>query len=270
MYCEPSHQEERMIGAVEFIQQLKVPAGRAVAMLREVRDAAQAAGDAEVVGRCDRALSAYMRQHQTEQSWTKQQQSGVARDEADAMNRELDEALAITHSVCEGHARHTGKTPRAEAARLLLSTLFPNGLAAIVRASYEVQHTAMIVIARAYKTKEIQSAAALLGVDEQLQLVADQNDAFGVAIRRAGRALTFRDVQTDRDQSHAELCELIAAILFRTYGDDPDAITLRARLLTPITTQTDLVRKQRAAGRQTDLDPDSGAEQPISPIADPS
>ena len=258
-----------MSGASEMIQQPMVSAGRGIALVREQRDIAEAAKLPAVVSQCDRTISAYTRQYQTEQSWEQQQRGGESRDEAGALNRELDEALSVVHGVCEAHARNKALTPRPQAARLLLSTVFPNGLGAVIRGAYEVQYAAMVVIAEAYKTQDIKDAAALLGVDEQLQLVADKAEAFGVAIRRAGRPLSFRDVQADRAQAHAELCELIAAILFHTYGADADAIATRTKLLKPLHTQVEIMREQRAAGRQTELDPDTGAERPISPIADP-
>lgn len=258
-----------MSAASEMIQLPLVSAGRAITLVREQRDEAEAASLPAVVSQCDRTISAYTRQHQTEQSWQQQQQSSESRDEAGAMNKTLDEALSITHGVCEAHARQKAKLPRPDAARLLLARLYPNGLAAVVKGPYETQYAAMLAIAAAYKEQPIQDAAALLGVDEQLQLVVDQTDAFGVAIRRAGRALTFRDVTADRAQAHAELCELTAAILCHTYGDDDAATATRAKLLKPLHTQLAITRAQRAEGRQTDLDPNTGDEHPVSPIADP-
>jgi hypothetical protein len=118
-----------MIGAVEFIQQLKVPAGRAVAMLREVRDAAQAAGDAEVVGRCDRALSAYMRQHQTEQSWTRtaapSSPSTPPRTPAEPTHRLPTPRRTARGAPRLDRRRHTSK-PRARRLPSILTDQNPN------------------------------------------------------------------------------------------------------------------------------------------------
>lgn len=259
-----------MSDASERINQIKLPAGRGAYAVRQVKEAASDHNLPDVVARCVLAEGAYVTQDRAEVTWGVVQQQGTAREEAGALDRQIDSVIQITYDTCQAQRRLAVVgivSPHAEAADLIIRRCFPLGAQAITNSPYEVEALKLREIVEAFADPEVAAAAQLLGVSAHLQFIADNAAAYEVLTKRLSAQMTGRQLAIIRDHAHDELCELIALILAQTPGDA--LAPARSALLAPIDQQSSILRAQRKARRPTtDLDPATGDERPLSPIAE--
>jgi hypothetical protein len=253
---------------------IQLPAGRCQVALLACAEIAAARGEAEVQARCEAVAGKAGKQLELELDWRATRDKSDAREAASALDRLMDGLLMTIELTCQAPLRalQAGlKTPAGEAALRFYPAVLPLGASHVMQRSYEEQYALMRSLVERAAQGTMPKDAALLGVDVYIKAIADRLDDYKVAIRRAGRKLAFRDVSAGRVQLHEEVCELWAMVLTRTYGDDPAAIDLRAALLAPLNEQVELVRTQRKTRSQpTDLDPATGEELILSPVAEPS
>ena len=252
----------------------KLPAGRCQVAMLACAEIAAAKGEAQVQARAEAVAKKAGEQFTLELDWRASRNKSVLRESAGELDTLMDGMLMSIDMTCQAPLRALKaglKTPAGEAATRLLPALLPLGAAHITRLSYEEQYAAMASLVERAADKQLVDDAALLGADLYIKTIKDKLNDYKLAIRRVGRAMTFRDLHAGRLQLHEEVCELWALALARTYGDDPAVISLRAAMLAPIKEQHELVRDQRKArAHATDLDPATGEELEITPVAEQS
>jgi hypothetical protein len=259
-----------MSDASERINQIKLPAGRGAYAVRRVKEAASNHNLPDVVARCELTEAAYVAQDRAEVAWGVVQRQGTAREEASALDRQIDSVIQSTYDTCQAQRKLAvaGITsPHAEAADLIIRRCFPLGTRPITYSPYEVEALKLREIAEAFADPKVAAAAQLLGVSAHLQFIADNAAAYEAFSKRVSAQMTSRQLAILRDHAHDELCELIALILAQTPGDA--LAPVRAALLSPIDQQSSILRAQRKARRlTTDIDPATGDERPLSPLAE--
>jgi hypothetical protein len=251
---------------------IQLPAGRCQVAMLACAELAAANGEAQVQARCEAVAKNAAKQFTLELDWRASRNKGDARESANGLDTLMDGMLMSVELTCQAPLRALKaglETPAGEAATRLYPALLPLGAGHVIKLSYEDQYAAMASLVERAADKQMIIDAALLGVDLYIKTIVDKLDDYKVAIRRVGRPIVFRDVSAGRVQLHEEVCELWALALSRTYGDTPAAIALRGALLAPLTEQVELVRDQRRARAQaTDLDPATGEELEITPVAE--
>ena len=255
--------------ASERIEQNRLTAGRCAYAVRQAREVASAEGMAAVVARCDATEQAALAQYRGEREWASVSVAGNAREGATSLDAIMDAAIRAPEALCQTHleaGRRGIDGPHVKAAKTLIAACYSLGVRVITGLSFEDQLTAMRGMLDSIKPKEVQDAIALLGVGHYFQILRDRIDEYEQAIRRLNAPISYREVEQLRQQSHEELCELIALILSSTPG--AAAQPLRARLLAPIDAQTSAQRDQRRAkAAPTDINPVTEVEEPLLPLA---
>ena len=254
--------------ASDHIKQNKLTAGRKAFLARAILAIATAKNLPDIAARCELVERAALDEYDTARAWAITSAGGATLEGAAALDQRLDAAVAAPAALCQTHidaAARGASSPMTAAAQLLLKRCYPLGVRAITQLTYVDQVTALRTLLAEAAKQEVAEAAALLGVTHFFDIIAADIDAYEAAVTRHKR-VTYRDVELTSDQAHEELCELIALILSSTPGTSNQA--LRAELLAPIKAQTDALRDQRRRKlTPTDLNPNTGAEEPLLPIA---
>jgi hypothetical protein len=255
-----------MIESSDYMSLVRLPGGRQLVVVRRMKEVAPGLKLAALSAALQRAEALITERIALEARFVAQRDAGSGRVEGGELDRLIDTACGIIDRTCETALEGERINPaKAKHARTLRAALFPAGLAAVVRVSYEEELAQLIRIKEALGAKEIKAALSALALKDESQLILDNLDAYEAAIKRAGGQVHFKDLAALRRRCHEAMCLVVATVLSTLY-DPSDAAHVdgRARLLAPLDEQVSVVRAQRRArGPRTDLDPVTGDELPI-------
>ena len=257
-----------MIESSDYMSLARLPGGRQLVVVRRMMEVARPLKLAALIAALQRAEALTTDRIALEARFVAQRDAGSARVEGGELDQLIDTACGIIDRTCETALVGERINPaKAKHARALRAALFPAGLAAVVKVSYEEELAQLIRIKAALGGKEVEAALGALALKDEAQLILDNIDAYEEAIKRASGQVTFKDVVARRRECHEALCLVVAMVLSAFY-DPADAAHVegRARLLAPLDEQVSVMRAQRRARTpRTDLDPKTGEERPIDP-----
>ncbi len=208
---------------------------------------------------------------------SKKSDEDTSRGESLELKQEITRKLSNLFSIVQG--RTDGDDEVAVAARKIVATVFPNGVAGISKQSFEVMLGKLQTMLTDHLEGDLAGAVTTVGVEREVRLVRGLTDRFAEAlVPKQPSQVSYDDVQAAEHGLHEATSEVIVAVLHATSkrnfvppeGSEPmtdaDRVRLREALLAPINFQQDRVTEAFARHKvPLDVNPDTGRE--INPDA---
>ena len=178
------------------------------------------------------------------------------------LDRRLDRCMVGFDGFLVSQATMFAHLARGQAAQRLSTSLYPEGVTAIIRLPYTAQHARISVLLRKARSPELaDDVAELPELALMLAELESCNDAYGEALREVNDRPTGNDVRAARTRCQEFLAATVS-LIFGLYGlADPDRMAERDHLLEPILDQNAAVREARRRNTApSDADPDTGID----------
>ncbi|MFU8803998.1 MAG: hypothetical protein ACNA8W_09345 [Bradymonadaceae bacterium] len=238
----------------------RMPAGRVVFSVTEMRDEAARRGHHDVVAWLDETIKAAHRVLRTEFSYnqTRDRQS-TARGKAVALDHELDALIAAMESIVQARTTGPPDDPVVKAAKKVKGAVFPRGVAKITQQSHELQLGTMIVMDEHFYG-DLATEVELLGIQREVDLMHGLLQAFQQELRVVKSTVTTYDQVTQaREELHEYVCMAVILIIAAYPALDEESTRARESLLAPFRDQQERVlNDHRRRRRPLDVDPATG------------
>ncbi|TKD06495.1 hypothetical protein [Polyangium fumosum] len=254
----------------DFIDLNQFPTGRCLYTFYRVHDIAQAMPAPAIVPLVAEAIAAGQKTHALEQRWATKRRSGKPsakqlRDQKALQQADirLDKALSGLRDAGEALLKGADEVEDAQLiadVEHFLHEVFPNGVAAVTNAPYDVELVAVKAIVDKLQG-ELSPVVQKLGLSLNAERIANLAQKYKEALS-AVDTLEFGTVKAAREAGQNYLLRIVARIL-GTY-DEPtgDHAEKRAALLAPVVKQNEAIRHNIRTRRSTpDVDPKTGEEQ---------
>ncbi len=250
----------------DMINLYQFPSGRAAFALKSVHRTATEMGEAEIAQAAADAveLASIALTIRREFYATRQDERRHASHAAGELDAKLDRTIGALHSLLQTAVRTLdADEPLHAQAAAALQRVFPKGAAAVTRLSYEESEEAVGEILPLMQG-ELAPTFVALGLSLYVERAARLHGQFVDALNSEPKpAVSFDQVRAAETRLQQALHATVARILGRFPTATDEDSTSRALLLAPVITQNerlgDSFRRQRPA---TDVDPESGEEQP--------
>lgn len=259
-----------LVNLTDFFHLVQFPTGRRIYTFHRVYDIAKALPAPAVDALVAEAIAADEKTFALEQRWATKRRTGKpsakqVRDQK-ALQRldiQLDNALSGFRGAGEALLKGADEDEDKELiadVETLLHAVFPNGVAAITNAPYDVELVAVHAIVGKLQG-ELAPLVQKLGLDVNAARITKLVMKYDEALKSTDD-LDFGMVKAAREAGQNYLLRIVAKIL-GTY-DEPtgDHAQKRAALLAPVVKQSEAIRQHIRARRSApDIDPETGEEQ---------
>ena len=250
-----------VIPAAGMFKLYKLPIGRAVFGLDEVRQRAATLGQAEIAELARRAGDECRLTLAMELKFKATYHSKYP-PEATVADGLVDRCLSGSNSYLDIQRRFFPGEPRGAAAERITQAIFPDGVAAVTHLPYAEEHAHVNAILEQLESDELADAVALL--PEFPELVArlrQRNAEYGDLLHAASEAPTSDELGVARQRCRDLVAGTVALIVGLYTLRDPENVTECEHLLEPILRQNEAVRViRRRRAVPGDIDPETGEQ----------
>lgn len=251
------------VGSVFIYLALRqMPTGRVLFALYELREEAAPLGDERLLRRIDKAIARAEKTLEFEMRWsTARTDTSTKRGKARLIDAKLDQQIGALKSLARLMTVGDEGSEVVALAGEFLQANFPDGLAAIVQQSFELQLATVDGMLRRFRG-EYRRHVEALNAGPLVDRIERLNDELRQELRHhKSTTITFDQVRASREETHEELGEVVVTIL-ATYPDRSEEGTRqREDLLAPINRQQAfVVEAHRRRRRPLDVDPRTGIE----------
>ena len=255
-----------------FFKLYRLPVGRRVHCMRksgeQVKGERKLAGLVEACLRHDTALletrTRFVEQRNMKSTWPVK---------VIELDQEHDHLLSSFHLVVQGMAGGPVGAPTTIAADKMRSTVFAGGLASLTQLDFvqEREQTQVWLTRLARESKEEIEVLGLKPIFDKLTAVTAE---FGQLIdqNKPKATVTYEQLRDAEAQGHELMLRFVVAVCAMYDGEGPNDDADRARLLSPIVEQNEIVAEMYRKRAVTDVNPDTGdvvdpAVQPVGPLS---
>lgn len=241
--------------------------GRRLFAMKQVREAADAAGLAELVAHCDAAIDHDGAARDLEARWVGQSLDAQFPPETRQIDILVDTALGALRDGIDAAARTSAPgDPLGAAAVKLNELLFPKGSVASITTLPMVEELGQVQrILKAVSSPEWSAVVQDLGLSRHVARLASLEPQYRAALEAAPGKVAFAEVKDARARGQALMLQAVAMILGRHPSDTPADLAGRTALLGPILKQNDAIRLYLRARRSVeDVNPTTGEVEPGS------
>ncbi|TDP77193.1 hypothetical protein [Bradymonas sediminis] len=258
----------------DYLNSRQLPTGRRIFALKAMRRVAEGLGEAAIVARCDRAIAADEACLRMEMTYRQGKSfATTARGGAAELDREIDAVWAGVHAVAQGQA--VGEDAVAEQASAFLKEVFPEGLAGLVKLSFEAQlaHQELLLERFDPNTGDLGAQVDALGVRRHVEHLNFLVPRFRAELERENAAkVTFEQVKRARRDCLDQFAGAVFAVLTTFDTDSAEHAERRAACLAEFHRQNaSVVEAYRRQSKVEDVNPETGepvAEPEAEPIAE--
>lgn len=218
--------------------------------------------DASILGAIEEGLRSEEALYGQETEW-EGRGKGIFAAEAREVGGRLDRSLSSLASIIASvRDSFPADHPRSEAADRLGAALFPNGVGAITKQGFKVEHATVAVLLKRAREEQAQRDLAALGLQPQVERIAELHQEFGEAVR-LGEVLDYEEMQRLRRQGQQALSMIIFRIVGRYHGADEASVATREEMLRSVIYQNERLRRSYRRGQTADgeLDEERGGEE---------
>lgn len=248
----------------EFVNVLRLPAGRAAFALAKMLTILNASGvvTAHLKDRITDAQKTARETSHYDLRWMHARtQTSTARGNSVAVDRDIDQTIKAIVKRLEAESVGAENSPEVVAAKFLLEHLFPGGLKAITQQAFDLQLDANDTL---LERLEVTHAAEvqLLNLHRPVHDLRVLNEQFRVELNRDnGRELEWDDVQAQRARLHQAIRTVVVAALYELHEPTPENLALLPAFFKPLQDQQEAMREAyRSKRRARDVNPASGEE----------
>jgi hypothetical protein len=202
-----------------------------------------------------------------ELGWASQQANRTS-PEASRLDPLIDVTLSGIQNIGKTFIRASDEhSETKKLAETLLTTIFPKGVRAVTHLTY-VDELAVVQTILGHLRGSQREAVDRLGLEPLVARLETLSGQFrDVLHKNDPKTLTWDQIRAAREQGQRRLLQTVAIVLGRHYGDDPDSVRIRNRMLKPILDQNDTIAAYLRSHRPVqDVDPDSGEISDTSPV----
>jgi hypothetical protein len=243
--------------------------GRRLFSVRQVRSAAHAEGFTELVKHCDATIAHDLATREIERRWASEPQDASGNPVAKRIDALVDRTLGAIrdHAVTQTQGAAADDPIHAEVASFV-KQIFPLGVQAVTKLPYVDELAAVEDIVKLLKGK-LAPAVKELGLGRLLKRLADLAVQYREALETPPPSLiAWGQVRAARAEGQGLLLEAVAIIIGKHHKRTAEGTAERLALLGPILKQNEAIAQYLRARRAvSDVDPDTGEEEPGSPGA---
>jgi len=244
--------------------------GRRLFGLRQVRTAALAEGFTELVEHCDAAIEHDLATQAIERRWAGEPASADTNPEAQRIDVLVDRTLGgIRDTAVAQTVGSSDDDPIHAKVAVFVKKVFPTGnVRDITTLAHVEELEAVDGIVRLFKGELAELVAEL-----SLGRLADRLAKLAVDYRAAlesppASLIDWGRVRAARAEGQGLLLEAVALIVGKRHGRTPEGTAARVSLLEPLLRQNEAIGLSlRGRRTPTDVNPETGEEQPNSPGA---
>ena len=230
--------------------------GRILFAAHQIKAALPADAPDALVAQLDATIEQATAHRATETAWDNRD-TGTARGDAAAHDRDADEVIAQIAAVCRSLAPLGDANAMGKAANALLTRFFPRGVGKVTQLIYEEEIAWIDDFLAAVSEGEPAAWIAALPLDDFIARLRVIAPAYRAELEKGREALTHADVVDGRRATRDAVQDLIASVW--VYSTDDSA---RDALLEPLAFQINSHRSHRRGRRNvaSDVDPNTGEE----------
>ncbi|MEZ6183642.1 MAG: hypothetical protein R3F62_01375 [Planctomycetota bacterium] len=253
----------------------RFPSGRRLSCLRSMRERLADPAFAELQSVLDRAIASEWATRDLEIRYRNgmRQRNNEFSDETSALDLELDRALSALDDALGVALKAYGEgSPQGEAATLLRSTLFGQGVRFLIHMPFMEQEAEVaVLLERAADEPSLAEAVRVTRVEPLVERIAELNRRFGEAIRdgRPVSPASFEEVRAARDAGHERLGRIVILVPARLLGAPPDGehAEALAAALQVVQEQNAAIKRYRKRRRGVNgLDPEEEFDEPDAEV----
>lgn len=239
--------------------------GRRMFALRQVKQAAQAAGHVDLAAHCEAAITQDSEVRAMEARWAGQGPEAQFGPEAKQLDVTVDGALAALRDGLDAAARASEPgDPLGDAAVELADKLFPRGLAEITKLPFVEELAEVGRVLQTVTGPEWAPKVADLGIGRHVQRLSALEPKYRAALENPGAKLSYAAVKEARSKGQSRLLQAVAMILGLHPSDAPQDVAARGQLLGPVLRQNEAIREYLRLRRPVqDVDPATGQLEPL-------
>ena len=258
-----------MDGSLQSMLKLYVfSTGRRLFALAQVMKAANQRSFPELETHCAAAIKHDRNTRALEMQWAAPAQRPAAVQPIDVR---VDRTLVAIRDVAQAHAdAEEDDDDVREGVRAMVTTIFPQGVQAVIQLPYVEQLSAMDAILESLKGKKLASLVADLGLTRNVKLLAKQVAEYRVALESpAPESIAWERVRVARATGQDLLLQAVAMILAKYRTSSAEDVAARNALLGPVLVQNEAIRLYLRNRRSVqDVNPDTGAVDPNAPVGE--
>lgn len=234
--------------------------GRRSFAMRQVKQAAVAAGFADLAGHCDLVLAHDRQTLGLEAVWFGQKPDVQYSPEARQIDIYVDAALVALRDAIDSAMRASAPDdPLGDQARKLEQELFPKGVADITKMVYVDEHAQVQRIIGRLTHQDWAPTVMDLGLTRHVARLTTLEPKYGAALQSPTGKVSFGEVKDARAKGQSLMLQGVAMILGRHPSDSPADVAGRAALLGPILVQNEAIRDYLRSRRAVeDVNPETG------------
>ena len=241
--------------------------GRRLFAMKQVRQAADSAGLADLVAHCDAAIDHDGGARDLDARWLGQNVDAQFSPEARQIDILVDTTLGALRDGVDAAARTSAPGDALGTAAVKLNDLlFPKGSVASITTLPMVEELAQVQrILKAVTSPEWSATVQDLGLSRHVARLAALEPQYRAALEAAPGKVAFAAVKDARARGQVLMLQAVAMILGRYPSDAPADLAGRTALLGPILKQNDAIRMYLRSRRAVeDVNPDTGEVEPGS------
>ncbi|TXD36973.1 hypothetical protein FRC98_09535 [Lujinxingia vulgaris] len=241
---------------------IHMPTGRYVFALKALGEEAERRGLDTLKAAADEAIGVGERALRLEFAYEQARtQSSNARGEAVQLDNQLDGQIGAIKALTDARAFGDEHDPVVQAARKILTVIFPRGAAPIIHQSFEVQLGTMDVMLE-HLEGDLAGEVQLVGLEREVTRMRELVERFRAELKRApDAAISFSEVRAAREELH-EYASLVMIQALASYPSlDEQATRQRESLVAALIDQQERVRDDHRRRRNpADINPETGEE----------
>lgn len=246
----------------DYLNSRQLPTGRRLFALKALLNEANRLGSAELAAKCQRAIDTDRQTQRVERAWRQQKSApGKSRGDAVDLDRQIDALWGAMHSVVRGQM--VGDDPLSHKAATFMHEVFPDGLAGLVKRSFEEQLAEQESLLERFApgTGDLAGHIDALGLRRHVDQLNPLVDAFAHELQLQNNPTTWGDVTQARSAGLNAFASALFLVLCTWDEDSPQHAAQRAACLAEYHRQDALVAEALRRRRPVvDIDPDTGEE----------
>jgi hypothetical protein len=242
----------------DYLTSRQLPTGRRTFAVKAVRKAAEGYGDADIVAHCDASIAFDAEVLQLEMNYHRGKTFGsTARGEASVYDQKIDALFGGIYGVAQGQM--VGEDATAKMAGAFLKSVFPAGLAGLVKLEFEEQLARMDLLVKRFDT-DLSGDVDTLGVRRHVDGVKALMPRLRAELQKETAAkVSYADVKNALIEGLDKFAAVVFAVLSTYDGDSAQDRERRGNLLAEYHRQNDAVADAyRRHEPVKDVHPDTG------------
>jgi hypothetical protein len=238
----------------------RFPSGRRLFAVQAVLAAATRLGEQPAIDLATQCVTTERAARKLQRAWRSQKSAEVA-TRAFELDPRVDRLVSTLHEIpARALSTLPASHPRAAQATAYINALFPDGPAAITRLPYEEEVVAVEDLLELLLADEMQETIVRFALTDYVSELAQLVPQYRAEIEASPKGeVVFRQVRDALVDGQRHLVRLVA-LLLGVWAQDPGK---GAELMAPILQQQDRIGAAlRSKRRVSDVDPDTGEEEP--------